>query len=382
MTFAIWHNYITFESTNHLLYIMSTVKLPFYARLALTLMAIVLIFVIMMEGSNIFIPLFFALLISILLYPLNNFFERKLRLGRLSAAVISVVLFLSALTGFIYFLTLQLIGFSSDIPQLKKRFEQMFDSLQHWLSYKLNINNKEQTDYINKSINGMIGSVAHSLSNIFVSVTGILLLMVFIFIFTFFMLYHRRLLRRFVLHLFKIQHREKVNEVIMETKLIINSYVLGLLIEMLIVSVVTCSVLMIMGIQYALLLGVMSAVLNIIPYLGIYTSIVICTLVTIANSTGNKALEVAVGLFVIHLLDSNILFPRIVGGRVKMNPFITIIAVIVGEFIWGVPGMFLFIPIAGILKLVCDRVDGMEAWGILLGVEEHPKKIKKINLAS
>jgi len=96
--------------------------------------------------------------------------------------------------------------------------------------------------------------------------------------------------------------------------------------------------------------------------------------VTFANSTGNMALEAGIGLFIVHLLDSNILFPRIVGGRVKMNPFITIVAVIVGEFVWGVPGMFLFIPITGIIKLICERVDGMEAWGLLIGVEEKEKK--------
>jgi predicted PurR-regulated permease PerM len=357
-----------------------TVKLPFYARLSLTLLAVALIFVILREAADIFIPLVFALLIAILLYPLNKIFETKLHLGRLGAAMLSVVLFISVLVGFVYFLALQIVGFSSDLPQLKKRFEQMFDGLQHWLSYKFHINNHQQTDYINKSINGAMGSIGHSISNLFLSVTGILLLLVFIFIFTFFMLYHRRLLIRFVVHLFSAQHRAKVNEVILETKAMINSYVFGLLIEMLIISIVNCTMFLIMGIQYALLLGVMAAVMNIIPYLGIYTSIVICVLVTLANSSGNMALEAGIGLFIVHLLDSNILFPRIVGGRVKMNPFITIIAVIVGEFIWGVPGMFLFIPIAGSLKLICDRVEGMEAWGLLLGVEDVPKPVKKVNL--
>ena len=357
-----------------------TVKLPFYARLALTLLAVVLIFEILSEASGIFIPLAFGLLISILLYPLARFFEVKLRMSRLYASMLSILLFISALTGFIYFLTLQIMGFANDMPQLKKRFEQMFDSLQHWLSYKLHINNRQQTDYINKSINGVMGSVANSITNVLHSTIGILLMMIFIFIFTFFMLYHRRLLQRFALHLFSVQHRPKVSEVIMETKSMINSYVLGLVIEMVLISIVNCTMFLMMGIQYALLLGVMTAVLNIIPYLGIYTSIVLCMLVTFANSTGNMALEVGIGLFIVHLLDSNILFPRIVGGRVKMNPFITILAVIVGEYLWGVPGMFLFIPIAGVLKLVCDRVDGMEAWGILLGVEEKPKEVKKMKI--
>jgi AI-2 transport protein TqsA len=128
------------------------------------------------------------------------------------------------------------------------------------------------------------------------------------------------------------------------------------------------------------LLGVMAAVLNIIPYLGIYTAMALTILVTFANSTGNTAFAAGLGLFIVHVLDSNILMPRIVGARVKMNPFITIVAVIVGEFLWGIPGMFLFIPLTGIIKLVCERVEGLEAWAILIGVEETPKKKKIANV--
>lgn len=357
---------------------MRSVSLPFYARLALTLLLIVLVCFILIKASNIFIPLVFALLISILLFPINRFLEQKLRLGRGMSAILSVTLFVSAFIGFIYFLALQLAGFAGDLPVLKKRFQQMFGGIQHWLSSSLHITSRQQTDYIDRSVNTIIESVGNSISNVFVSITGILLLTIFVLIFTFFMLYHRRLLMRFVLHLFSVKNREKVREVIIETKSLINAYVLGLVIEMAVISIVNCTMFLIMGIPYALLLGVMAAVLNIIPYLGIYTSIIICMLVTFANSSSNMALEVGIGLFIVHLLDSNILFPRIIGGRVKMNPFITIVAVIVGEFLWGIPGMFLFIPITGIMKLISERVDGMEAWGILIGVEEAPKRVRKI----
>jgi predicted PurR-regulated permease PerM len=361
---------------------METTKLPFYARLALTLLAVVLTCLILSLAQNIFIPLIFGLLIAILLYPLNKFFEFKMRLGRTLSPILCIVLFVSAAVGFIYFLALQFIGFSGDFPQLRKRFLLMVDDVQHWLHYKLHINNSQQTEYLNKSMTEITGSIAHSISNVFVSVTGVLLLTIFVLIFTFFILFYRKLLMKFVLYLFRAEHQVKVNEVIVETKRMIYAYVFGLVIEMVLVSVVNCTMFLIMGVQYALLLGVMAAVLNIIPYLGIYSSIVICMLVTLANSNGAMAAEVGIGLFVVHLLDSNILFPRIIGGRVKMNPFITIVAVIVGQFLWGVPGMFLFIPITGIIKLICERVEGLEAWSLLIGVEEvEPKPQKKIRIS-
>jgi AI-2 transport protein TqsA len=361
---------------------MSTVKFPFYARLALTLFAIVLIFLILSAAKTIFIPLVFSLLISILLYPVNVFFERKLRLGRVAGAILSVILFIAALTGFIYFISIELVGFSYDLPVIRMRFLQMFDSIQLWLSNKLHITGSQQIEYMNRSITGMLESTAHAASNILVSVTDVLLVMVFVIIFTFFMLYHRKLLMRFLLHLFKVSDRGKVSEVIMETRTMINAYVLGLMIEMVIISIVNSTLLVVMGVPFALLLGVMTAVLNIIPYLGFYFSIIVCMVITFANHTGSLALEAGLGLFIVHLIDSNFLMPRIIGARVKMNPFITIIAVIVGEFIWGIPGMFLFIPVTGMVKLICERVESLEAWSILIGVDDEEKPKGKMKMDS
>jgi predicted PurR-regulated permease PerM len=300
-------------------------------------------------------------------------------MGRVFGPLLSVLLFFLVLSSFIYFIILQMISFSADFPILRLRFIEILDGVQHWLSHKLYITSRQQTEYVNRSTTSVLEGVAQSLRNVFFSVTGGILKLLFIHIFTFFILYHRRLLMKFVLHLFREEHRPKVNEVVMETKSMINAYVLGLVIEMGILSIVNCTMLLIMDIRYALLLGVMASVLNIIPYLGIYTAIIISMMVTFANSTVNMAFVVGLGMFIVHVFDANVLFPRIIGGRVKMNPFITILAVIVGEYIWGVPGMFLFIPIAGIMKLICERVEGLEAWAYLIGVEEREikPKIKK-----
>lgn len=143
---------------------------------------------------------------------------------------------------------------------------------------------------------------------------------------------------------------------------------------MLILSVVNSTAFFIVGIKYALLLGVMAAVLNIVPYLGIYTAMALSMLVTFANSSGSEAITVGIILIVIHFFDANILMPRIVGSRVKMNPLITIIAVLIGHFVWGIPGMFLFIPITGMLKIVSERVDELKPWAILLGVDDNAGK--------
>jgi predicted PurR-regulated permease PerM len=361
--------------------LMQPIKHPFYARLAYILVSIVLIILLLEQGRDIFIPLVFGLLIAILLYPLNRFFEHKMKLGRGISAILCLFLFLICLGGFIYFLTFQVANFSQDFPILRDRMVIIADDLQQYARHKLGIDMKHQREYINQSASKFLESAARSAGGIFFSLTSTLLLAIFVFMFTFFTLFHRRLLMRFTLHLFRLEHREKVREVVMETKAMINGYIAGLLIEMVIMSIACSGLLLIMGVKYAVLLGIVVAVLNIIPYLGFYSATAFTMLVTFTNSSASMMMEAAIGLFVLHFIDSNILMPRIVGKRVKMNPFITIIAVIIGEFVWGIPGMFLFIPLTGIIKLICERVEGLEAWGLLIGVDEaEHKPTKKISL--
>jgi predicted PurR-regulated permease PerM len=354
---------------------MNTVKLPFIARLALTLISVVLVIYLMYIGRTILIPLFFGLLISVLLFPLTRLFE-KWHLPRGLAAGLALISFMIAVAGLIYFLTIEIANFSNDLPRLQTRMTEILHNLQHWISRKYHVNSMQQMDYLNKSASGMLATAANSISNTFLGITELIIWVIFVIIYTFFMLYHRRLLNRFVMALFRPQYRSEVIEVITATRTVINSYVVGLLIEMTVLIVLNCSILAILGIQYAILLGVLAAVLNIIPYLGIYTSIVISMFITFANGTGQQAIEVGIVFLIIHILDSNILMPRIVGGRVKMNPFITIVAVIIGEQLWGIPGMFLFIPLTAIIKIISERVDGLKPWAILIG--EETKEEKKV----
>src|SRR5690606_23230774 len=131
------------------------------------------------------------------------------------------------------------------------------------------------------------------------------------------------LLRTFITCLFRRKDQPRVNEILGETRILANGYVLGLLIEMVIVAVLNVGVMLLFGVRYALLLGILAAVLNIIPFIGIYTATAIAALVTLSNSTPNQALGVVAILLIIHFVDANMLMPRIVGRRVNMNPLIT-----------------------------------------------------------
>lgn len=352
-----------------------SLRLPFYLRLTCILISVTLIILLMHEGRTIFIPLFFSVLISFMLLPLTQWLERR-RLPPGLAAFISLMLFLLVIAGFLSFMGQQISDFSKDMPQLGTRMQTWIQELQQWVSKRYHVNYSTQLSYLSRAGAGIINYLSVLAQSFVLALSGFLVWTIFVFIFTFFMLTHRNLLRRFMIALFKDRHHTRVNEVMLQTKLLAKGYIAGLLIEMTLVALINCIALLIFGVKYAILLGILAAVLNIIPYIGIYTAAAIAALITLSNSTPGHALQVIVVLLIIHFIDANILMPRIVGGRVKMNPLITIVAVLTGSLLWGISGTFLFIPLAAILKIIFERVKGLEPWAILMGTDEDKKSPK------
>jgi len=349
---------------------MAPVKLAFYARVALVLHGLALILLFMYFGRTIFIPLFFAFLAAILLLPLVKWLQKK-HIPRMIAAIVSILLFMVIIGGMIYFFSRQVIKFSRDLPNLEQKFSEKLQNMQTWISNHFHIDDEVQVSYINKSANSVVNPVVNSLATTFVGIIQFFILTIFFFVFSFFMLYHQKLLKRFLLSLFNKNHAVRVTKVIEKIRTIINSYVLGLLTEMLVLIILIFTVLSIMGIKYALLISLLAAVLNIIPYLGIYTALFVSLLITLANGTNTQLIEVIIVFISAHFVDANIILPRIVGSRVKMNAFITIIAVLIGHLLWGIPGMFLFIPLTAIIRIISEEVEGLKPLAILIGEEKE-----------
>ena len=355
------------------------VKLPFYARLALILLSITLILLLLTLGRTLLVPLAFSLLVAFMLLPATQWLERR-RVPRSLAALLSILLLLIFISGLATLLGAQIADFARDLPLLGARMQVWIDHLQTWIAQHYNIDASRQIEYLNKGAADMARFASTAAQVLLFAIGDFTIWTVFVFIFSYFMLTHRSLLRPFITALFRRKHQSKAQEVLTETRLLANGYVSGLFIEMGIVAAVNVVAFLLFGVKYALLLGILAAVLNIIPYLGIYTATAISAVVTLSNSSPAHALTVIIILLVIHFLDSNILMPRIVGGRVKMNPLATLIAVILGSLIWGLAGMFLFIPLVGILKIIFERVEGLEPWAIIMGTVERAKPMPPADL--
>jgi AI-2 transport protein TqsA len=344
-------------------------KFPYYARVALTLFAVALILLFMWMGKSLLVPLFFSFLAAILLHPVVLFFEKR-RLPRPLAAGIALLIFMVLFLGLFYFFTRQLIHLSRDLPSLQEKVLEKWQDVQDWISDKYHITNTQQLSYLHKSGTGILNTAMNSVATTIMGIASTLILTIFFFIFTFFILQYRRLIMRFVIELFHESYNERVQEIISRIRSLIKSYVQGLLIEMSVVAILIYISLMIIGIKYALLFSIMAAVLNIIPYLGIYFSMAVAMLITTAIGSTGHVLAVGIVFLVTHFADANIILPKVVGGKVKMNPLVTILAVLIGHLVWGIPGMFLFIPLTAIIRLISDEIPDLKPWAILLGEEK------------
>ncbi|MBE7177712.1 MAG: AI-2E family transporter [Mucilaginibacter polytrichastri] len=354
-----------------------TTALPFYARLAFVLVSIICIGYLSLIGKEILSPLIFGFLFAILLFPLAGFLEYKLRFPRSVAALVSVILFTIGILLVLYLIGTQISTLAGDFPLLKKQVADSIADLQIWLQETFNLNATKQMNYVHQATEKALSASGAVIGQTVLSLSSMMLFLVFLFIYTFFLIFHRRLLMKFLVSVFDEAHSTTVQEIATHIQYIIKKYIVGLFFQMLIVAALACIVLSILGVKYGILLGVIIGVFNIIPYVGIFSALFLSCLITFATAGASKALIVAVAIFCVHLVDSNYIMPTIVGSKVKINALITVLGVFLGEMLWGISGMFLSIPVIAIMKIVFDRVESLKPWGLLLGDEEHNEKRKK-----
>jgi len=343
----------------------------FAPRLAVILVTLIAAGFLVILGKRVLCPLFFALLFSVALHPLARFFEARLHFRRALAAAACVILLECFLGLIIYFIAIAFDGMINDWPHFKGQLFATLSSIQTWAASALHIDVDKQKSYIDHAISGMASSGTSMAGQTLLTLTSILLFIVLLTFYIFFLLYYRALLLRFFLEVFEKKANRAIQEIVASVQRMIRKYITGLLLEMLIVGT-TCTLgFTLLGIKYALFLGPLTGVLNVIPYVGIFTSLAVTAAVTLASAGAAKAALVAGFMVAVHLVDSNLLLPFIVGSKVRINALITLMGVVIGEMMWGIPGMFLSIPVLAIAKIVFDRVEGLKEWGTLLG-EERP----------
>jgi len=349
-------------------------------KLTYELLVILLIGILIYVGHSVLVPIYFSILLSILLLPVTNFLVR-IYLPPTLANLISVIFALGVIAGTIYFLSSQMVGFLNDIPSIREHLAEHLTLLQNWAEQNLYITSAQQKVFIENAKESIRHSGGQYIGQTFLTVSGTVILIVMVAIYSFLILCYRQLIKRFLFAVFSKQHEENLKYVMLESKQIIQKYMTGLLIEMAIVATCNSIVLLIIGVKYAIFLGVFAAVLNIIPYIGFFTGLLFTILVTLSNSSGmHDIIWIAVSMEVIHFCDANFLMTKIVGSKVKINALMTIVGVVIGGNLIGLAGVFLALPTIAILNIIFSRIDALKPWSILLSHDREkptPKRILK-----
>lgn len=342
-----------------------SLKIPFYAKAALIFISVFAFVCLIQVGQQIIIPIVYATILAILLNPPVNYLMRK-RVNKIISISIIVILAICVVLGVIYIITSQVSLFTETYPQLREKFNSTSSELIRWVSAKFKIRESKINDWIHELQTEVISNLA--LAERLTEAGRMIFIGMLLPVYLFMILYYKPLLMEFIRRLFKTEHHVAVTEVLIKSKIIIQSYLVGLFFEMIIIAIMNSVGLLLLGIDYAIILGIIGAILNIIPYIG--GIIAIALPMIIAFVTKDSALSPFLVLIVyifIQFIDNNYIIPKIVASRVKLNALISVIVVLVGGAIWGIPGMFLSIPLTAILKVIFDHIEPLKPWGFLMG---------------
>ena len=330
----------------------------------------------MFIGQEIILPLIFALIIAILLNPFVEFLQGK-GFNHVLSILTTVILAFILLSGLLYFVFTQASMFTDALPQLKIKFNAMIETIIDWVSHTFNVSIRKIHEWIIKQKGEGLSNSPSIIGKTLTTVGGLLFTIFLVPVYVFMFLFYKNLLFQFISELFPKEKHGMVKEILLETKNLIQSYLYGLSVEAGLVAILNSAALLIIGIDYAILIGVIGALLNVIPYLGGLIAIALPMIIAVATQTPSSALWVFIAYIIVQFIDNHYIVPYIVASKVKINGLISIIVVLIGGTLWGVAGMFLSIPLTAIVKVFFDRIEPMKPWGILLG-DEMPKTNKNL----
>lgn len=336
---------------------------------------IILIVLVGYFAKVLLMPLCIAGILATSFLPFCNWMERH-KVPKWMAALICLLVLLLIILGFVATIGLKLADLLDDVTLMKQKIIDGVIKTQNYLFKHLGITVAKQTEIFTNeqpSYTGIMQIIANSLFYIFSN-------LILIFIYVAFLLFYRLHIKKFMLQLASTSQRDDVEKIINISAKVSHQYLIGL------AKMIVCLWVMygigfnIIGVKNAIFFAVLCGLLEIVPYVGNITGTLLTVFVAAIHGA---SLSLIGGILIVYssvqLIQGWLLEPLILGPQVKINPLFTIIALIVGELIWGIPGIILAIPVTAILKIIFDHIEPLKPYGFLIGEIENIKKKVKLN---
>jgi len=337
------------------------------------------LFAILVVGRSILIPISFALLISFILLPLANRFE-KWGVSRMFAALFAILATIFVLGGGIYLFSTQIVSIAGEFSHFQEKVIKVFAEATAWLNSNMrivpNLEKDELMDQLKNWVSKSSGSLAQqTFSGSAGFLAGLIATAIFIFLF----LIYRKGFKEAIILYFPEEKKERAFKMLKSVQQVGQKYLVGVILIVIIIGIINSVALLIIGIDYPFFFGFLAAIMAIVPYVG--TTLGATIPVLYAFMTYDSLwipIAVTITFWFIQVVESNYLSPRVVGGTLKVNALAAIISIIVGASVWGIAGMILFLPFTAMLKVVCQEYDELKPIALFIG--EQNVKAKTIHV--
>ncbi|MCC2547484.1 AI-2E family transporter [Hymenobacter sp. BT175] len=342
--------------------------------LLLTLLTVALLYF----GRLFLMPLAFALLLAMLLRPVSNWLENR-GVSRGWAALLCLLLVLAFVAALVWLVAAQGTSIAEDWPQLKAQLQKELVKVQLQVQQRFGVEPQRQMQLVQEQAAKASDAIkrfgASMLKSVLTLVGGLVLVLLYLY----FLLWQRRKFRTFALKLVEPENRGEVAQGLEQVSKVGGQYLMGRLASMVFLALIYSVGFSIIGLKNALLLSVIAVLPTIVPYVGAYIGAAFPLTMALASSESGVLLPVVGVIVLAQFLDNNIIEPIVMGQALHLSPFFTIIAVVLGELIWGIPGMILFEPMFAIVRIGCRHIPALQPYAYLLEDElNEPGWLKKV----
>lgn len=315
--------------------------------------------------QSVLLPILFSIIIAALLYPLCAWLER-IGFSRIMASLTALLAAILLLAGLGYLLVLQSINIGQDATEIVGKIEEVLKGAESWADEKLNLSRTQILTSGKQQLEKVMPDVGAAVTAFFGSIGNFLSMGILVPLIIFFLLYYREFFKAFFVKAIGTQHKEKVEETMSKIYAAIKNYMGGLLTVMGIVAILNSVGLMIIGIEHAWFFGILASLLMLLPYIGIAIGSILPALFALATKDSYWYALAIVGWFqVVQILEGNFITPNIVGGKVSLNPLVSILSIFLFSMLFGFAGLILALPLMAILKVIFDAVPQLQPYGFL-----------------
>jgi len=318
-------------------------------------------------AKPVLVPLTFALVLAMLLIPLCKRME-KAGINRAVAVLACILLLLLTVAVIIGLLSWQLSSLMDDVNNIEQRIAGMVRRVQQFISARTGINRSTQNELVEQVNKGGPATLLTEVTSI---ITGGLINVILVLVYIFMLMYFRNHLMTFIKKAVPTTQRSNVADMVQCAGEVSQQYLIGLSQMIITLWIMYAVGFSIVGVKYAIFFAILCGTLEIIPFVGNLTGTAITVIMGIVQGGD---LRIIAGILItyglVQFIQSYILEPLVVGKGVNLNPLFTIFSIVIGEAIWGLPGMVLAVPVFGMIKIFCDHFDQLKPYGFLLGCDD------------